>query len=313
MPSATITPTRSPTTFISPIPAKYALSFFEKPSFGALGASLAGADRLFGLLNREPTVKDATDAKPLEGIKRDIVFKGVGFRYVSDGDYVLKGLNLKAEVGKAYAIVGRTGAGKSTLLDLVPRFYDAVEGSIEFDGVDIRKFTLASLMDHIAIVSQDPFLFNASIADNIRCGVEKITDEEVRAAAEAAHVMEFAKEKPGVLDYGVGEFGNNLSGGEKQRVTIARALAKDAEILILDEATSSLDSETQKDVQDALEHLMKGRTTFIIAHRLSTIERADKIFVIENGMLVEEGTHAELLKRGGVYATLYGEELATGQ
>ncbi|MHC4663741.1 MAG: ABC transporter ATP-binding protein, partial [Planctomycetota bacterium] len=282
-------------------------------SYGELAASLAGAERLFALVNLEPTVKDAPDAVSLEKVEKDIVLRDVTFRYGTDGENVLSNINLRAEVGKVYAVVGKTGAGKSTLLDLVPRFYDPVSGGIEIDGVDIRKYTQASLLDHIAIVSQDPFLFNASISENIRSGFKRITDEQVRSAAEAAHVMDFAKDKAGGLDFRVGEFGNNLSGGEKQRVTIARALAKDAEILILDEATSSLDSGTQKIVQDALEHLMKGRTTFVIAHRLSTIERADRIFVIENGKLIEEGTHAELLKKGGAYTALYGEELAAGQ
>ena len=206
--------------------------------------------------------------------------------------------------------MGETGAGKSTLLDLLPRFYDPQSGSVRIDGKDIRKIRRESLMENIAIVGQHPFLFNRTIAENIRYGRRSATDEEVRAAARAANVHEFVKSLPEGYETTVGERGGRLSGGQRQCVTMARAFLKDAPILILDEATSNLDSESEKAVQDALRNLTRDRTTFIIAHRLSTVRYADTIVVMKNGRIVEQGTHEELLARGGEYEKLHRLQFA---
>lgn len=272
-------------------------------SYGQLQESLAGANRIFELLDQHPTITDNPDAIDLKTVDKYIAFKNVDFSY--DSMPVLKNITLTVKKGQLIAIVGESGAGKSTLLDLIPRFYEPVNGTIEIDGTDIRLLKRESLLDHIAIVCQQTFLFNRSFKDNILCGRRNATTTELENAAKAANIHEFIINLPNGYDTLVGEQGVKLSGGQKQRVTIARAILKNAPILILDEATSSLDSESEKLVQQALDNLMKGRTTFVIAHRLSTIRHADRIVVLKNGSIVEEGTHDELISKDCEYRKLY--------
>ena len=212
--------------------------------------------------------------------------------------------------GEVVAIVGRTGAGKSTLIDLVLRFHDPTRGAIEIDGMDLRDLERASFLDHVALVTQEPFLFDESLMENIRYGRPDATDEEVRAAAEAASAHEFIEGLPEGYDTMAGEFGLRLSGGQRQRVTIARAILAEASILVFDEATSALDAQTERAVQAAIDGLRGERTIFLVAHRLSTIQHADRIVVLEDGRIAETGDHATLLERGGVYAELIGAQAA---
>ncbi len=272
-------------------------------SYGNLQESLAGANRVFELLDHHPSITDHPDAIALKTIEKNISFKNVDFSY--DDYLVLKDINLTVEQGRIIAIVGESGAGKSTLLDLIPRFYEPVNGTIEIDGTDIRLLKRDSLLDHIAIVSQQTFLFNRSFRDNILCGRRDATAPELEDAAKAANIHDFIIKLPNGYDTLVGEQGIKLSGGQKQRVTIARAILKNAPILILDEATSSLDSGSEKLVQEALDNLMKGKTTFVIAHRLSTIRHADRIIVLKKGRIVEEGTHDDLITKDCEYRKLY--------
>jgi subfamily B ATP-binding cassette protein MsbA len=271
--------------------------------YGSLQESLAGASRVFELLDQHPSITDNPDAIELKKIEKNVAFKNVNFAY--DSIPVLRDINLTVEKGQIIAIVGESGAGKSTLLDLVPRFYDTTNGTIEIDGTDIRLIKRDSLLEQIAIVNQQTFLFNRSFKDNILCGRRDASSEEIEDAAKAANIHDFITTLPNGYDTVVGEQGVKLSGGQRQRVTIARAILKNAPILILDEATSSLDSESEKLVQEALDYLMKGRTTFVIAHRLSTIRHADKIVVLKNGCIVEIGTHDELIEKEGEYKKLY--------
>ncbi len=271
--------------------------------YGNLQESLAGASRIFELLDQKPTILDHSDAVEIKEIEKGVVFKGVNFAY--DSKLVLNDINLVVNKGELIAIVGKSGAGKSTLLDLIPRFYDTVSGSIEINDIDIRRIKRDSLLDQIAIVSQQSFLFNRSFAENILCGRTDATLEEIMDAAKAANIHNFIMSLPKGYDTVVGEQGVKLSGGQRQRITIARAILKNAPILILDEATSSLDSESEKLVQDALDNLMVGKTTFVIAHRLSTIRHSDRIVVLKKGSIVEIGTHDELIKQGGEYERLH--------
>ncbi len=271
--------------------------------YGNLQESLAGASRVFELLDQQPTITDRPDARELKKVDKDITFKGVNFTY--DSLPVLQDINLTVEKGQLVAVVGESGAGKSTLLDLIPRFYDPVSGVIEIDGEDIRRVKRDSLLEQIAIVTQQTFLFNRSFKDNILCGRRSAGMEEVENAAKAANIHNFITSLPDGYDTVVGEQGVKLSGGQRQRVTIARAILKNAPILILDEATSSLDSESEKFVQEALDNLMKGKTTFVIAHRLSTIRHADMIIVLKKGRIVDIGAHDELMQRDGEYRKLY--------
>ena len=268
-------------------------------SYGKLQESLAGASRVFELLDQHPTITDSPDAIQLKNIEGQITFNNVNFAY--DTIPVLKDINLTVQKGQIIAIVGKSGAGKSTLLDLVPRFYDPVNGSIKIDGTDIRLIKRDSLLDLIAIVCQQTFLFNRSFKNNILYGRRDASTEEIQDAAKAANIHNFINNLPKGYDTTVGEQGIKLSGGQKQRVTIARAILKNAPILILDEATSSLDSESEKLVQGALDNLMKDKTTFVIAHRLSTIRHADRIVVLKDGCIIETGTHDELINKESEY------------
>jgi subfamily B ATP-binding cassette protein MsbA len=218
---------------------------------------------------------------------------------------VLKDINLDVKAGDVLALVGMSGGGKTSLVNLIPRFYDVTQGAIRIDGIDIRDVSISSLRDQMGIVTQEPILFNDSIRNNIAYGKRNATDKEIIKAAEAAYAYDFIQNFPNKFDTNIGELGGRLSGGEKQRICIARALLKDAPILILDEATSSLDAEAEMLVQKALENLMKGRTTFVIAHRLSTIDYADRIVVIVNGRVEEEGKQEELISMQGEFFKLY--------
>lgn len=264
-------------------------------------------ERVFNVFDIHPDVEEKPNAPKLQFKKGEVEFCNVYFRYPS-GKLVLKNINLKAEPGKVIAIVGRSGAGKTTLVNLIPRFYDVTEGKILIDGQDIRDVTLKSLRRHIGIVLQEPILFSGTVEENIRYGKINATEKEIIEVAKAANAHEFIMKLPEKYKTEIGERGVKLSGGERQRIAIARTLLKDPKILILDEATSSLDSESENLIQEALENLMEGRTCFVIAHRLSTVVNADLIVTLDEGEIVEKGTHQELLEKGGIYYTLYNEQ-----
>jgi len=264
---------------------------------------LAGAVRVFSIMDEAPEIQSKPDALSLPVISRGIDVRDVTFSY--DDESVLKDINLSITAGEVVAFVGMSGSGKTTLVNLIPRFYDVDSGSVRIDGVDVRDVTLESLRQQIALVSQHTVLFNDSVRNNIAYGDITKSDDEIIRAAKSANANGFISRMPHGYETVIGDQGLRLSGGERQRVSIARALLKDAPILILDEATSSLDTESEMEVQGALENLMKGRTTFVIAHRLSTIINADKIVVLARGRIVEEGTHESLLARRGEYHKLY--------
>lgn len=269
-----------------------------------LQKGIAAADSIFSFVDL-PGEADRGD-KPLERSAGAIEYRNVSFRYAADKPLVLKEVDFRVDPGQSIALVGSSGSGKSTIAGLLPRFYDVTEGAILIDGHDIRDFPLETLRDQIALVSQHVTLFNDTIARNIAYGrLEGADREAVTAAAKAAHAWDFVQRLPDGLDTMIGENGVLLSGGQRQRLAIARALLKDAPILILDEATSALDTESERHIQAALEELMKNRTTLVIAHRLSTIENADRILVIDQGRIVESGRHDELLAHGGRYAALH--------
>ncbi len=265
---------------------------------------LAGAERVFALLDTAPLVVDRPHARVLDGVRQAIEFHDVSFAY-EPGEPVLRRINLRIPVGQVVALVGMSGGGKSTLADLIPRFYDVSSGRITIDGRDIRDVTLQSLRAQIAVVTQFTFLFNDTIRNNIAYGDLARPMEEIVAAARAANAHDFIEEMPKGYDTSIGDLGVRLSGGQRQRLAIARALLKNAPILILDEATSSLDTESEGLVQEALERLMANRTTLVVAHRLSTVRRADRIAVLVRGHILESGTHDELLARGTEYRKLY--------
>ena len=270
---------------------------------------MAAGDRVIDILETEPHVKESPTAKALINVQGDVEFDNVQFAYDED-NLALKGVNLTVKKGQTVAIVGPSGAGKSTIANLLPRFYDVTGGAIRIDGVDVRDVTFTSLRENIGLVPQDTMLFNASVRENILYGRLDATEQEIIDAAKAANVFEFIEKLPNGFDTIVGERGNSLSGGQRQRIAIARAILKNPSILILDEATSALDTESEKIVQEALERLMKNRTALVIAHRLSTIKHADHIVVLQQGCVVEEGTHDELLALNGLYSHLYSVQFA---
>ena len=277
-------------------------------SYNSIQRSLGAADRVFSIIDERTEIIDAPDAKDIEKVNGDVEFRGVWFRYI--GEDVLKDISITAKKGEVIALVGPSGGGKTTLVSLIPRFYDVTSGEILLDGNDIRGIRLKELMKQIALVDQETILFNDTIANNIRYGKPHADDSEVTNAARAAFAHDFIMTLPEGYETNIGDRGVRLSGGQRQRICIARAILKDAPILILDEATSALDTESEQMVQKALTNLMLNRTTFVIAHRLSTILHADKIVVIDKGEIVEMGSHQELLEHEGLYQKLYSMQFA---
>lgn len=281
-------------------PIKKLINFTEQFQNG-----YTGYERFLEILAVEPDIADAPDAIELADVKGEIIFEDVTFRYEENLETVLNHINLKVGAGEYIAIAGSSGGGKTTLCSLIPRFYDVDGGRILLDGTDIRRIRLKSLRDHIGIVQQDVYLFAENVMENIRYGRPDATDEEVIAAAKMANAHEFITELPDGYETDIGQRGVKLSGGQKQRLSIARVFLKNPPILIFDEATSALDNESEKIIQESLEKLAKGRTTFVIAHRLTTIRNAGKILVMTESGIEEQGTHEELLARGGIYSRLY--------
>ena len=272
--------------------------------------SVASAERFFAILDTDEDIENTPDAIAIEGVRERVRFQNVSFRY---GDQeILKNVSLDLQRGQVVAIVGRTGTGKSTLVDLLQRFNEPNEGSIEIDGIDLRRLTRESVLDLTAVVSQEPFLFDTSIRENIRYGRRDAGNEEILEAARAAHVDEFVGQLPDGYDTEVGEFGMRLSGGQRQRITIARAILKDPAIFILDEATSALDAKTERIVHDAIDAMRSGRVVLVIAHRLSTIRHADRIIMLEAGAVSEVGTHEELIQSGRLYSELVALQTEVG-
>jgi subfamily B ATP-binding cassette protein MsbA len=279
-----------------------------------LQQAIAAAERIFEMLDTHTEVQEQPGAGPLAPFCDSIEFRDVGFGYDDGPGRILRGVSFSVRAGEMIAIVGRSGAGKTTLVNLLPRFYDVSAGGITIDGVDLRQVTLASLRRQIGIVTQETVLFDDTVAHNIAYGSTDATPQQVEAAARAANAHEFIAGLKHGYQTMIGERGQRLSGGQRQRIAIARAILKDAPILVLDEATSSLDSESELLVQEALSNLMKNRTSFVIAHRLSTIRRADAIIVLERGRVIEMGRHDELLARpDGAYANLYQMQLLEGR
>ena len=271
--------------------------------YNSIQQGLAAADRVYDLLDRPIEIVEQPDAMTLQPARKHLEFRNVFFGYGAKP--VLSGISFRVDAGQVVAVVGMSGAGKTTLINLIPRFYEIAEGAILIDGIDIRDVTLASLRSQIAIVTQQSILFNDTFKNNIAYGDIRKSDDEIIAAAKAANAYDFIMKLPRQFETTVGEQGTRLSGGERQRICIARALLKDAPILILDEATSSLDSDSELEVQKALENLMRGRTTLVIAHRLSTVQNADCIITLANGKIVEQGRHSELMMLDSEYRRLY--------
>jgi subfamily B ATP-binding cassette protein MsbA len=274
----------------------------------ALQRGLAAVDRIFDILERHSDIVEIDDPKPLKRQPHRVTFESIYFKY--DDDMVLRNINLDVEPGEILALVGTSGGGKTSLVNLIPRFYDPTRGAISIDGIDIRHTSIDALRSQIAIVTQEPILFNDSVRYNIAYGNPDATAADVEKAASAAYALDFIESFPEGFDTVIGELGGRLSGGQRQRICIARALLKNAPVLILDEATSSLDSESERLVQKALENLMQGRTTFVIAHRLSTINHAHRIIVVRDGQIVEQGKHETLLAHQGEYFKLHNMQFS---
>ncbi|MBR6720668.1 MAG: ABC transporter ATP-binding protein [Alistipes sp.] len=276
-------------------------SFIDQ--FANINQGVAAGERIFTIIDARSEVKDKADAREFEGIKHNIELKNVHFSYDGSRE-VINDISIEIRKGETVALVGASGGGKSTLSELIPRFYDVTAGEVLFDGVDVKEYKQESLRRKMSIVAQETVLFNDTIEGNILMGRPDATHEEVVAASKIANAHSFIMESPEGYDTNIGDRGTKLSGGQRQRISIARAVLKNPEILILDEATSALDTESEKLVQDALTKLLKGRTSIVIAHRLSTIYNADRIYVIDQGRIAEQGTHHELLAKGGIYAHL---------
>ena len=310
--SQVVSGSTTPGTFASFI-AALLMAYPAMKSLANLNANLqeglAAAQRIFTLVDTAPSIQDKAGAKHLGTIRGEVKFEDVRFGYEKDRP-ALSGINLDIPAGSTIALVGPSGAGKSTILNLIPRFYDSDDGQILVDGENLRDVTVSSLRANIALVSQDITLFDDTVRSNIAYGKLDASDDEIIAAATAAEAHEFITRLVSGYDTHVGGRGLKLSGGQRQRIAIARAMLKNAPILLLDEATSALDTETERQVQSALENLTEGRTTIVIAHRLSTVMAADTIYVMDNGEIVEQGTHAELLAKGGAYARLYAVQFA---
>lgn len=291
--------------------------FFQMmPSLKLLGQALnqvqegrAASERVFNVLDTEPKIFDAHNAVELKSFNENILFNDVNFKY-EKSDLILRNINLEIKKGKILAIVGPSGSGKSSLVDLIPRFYDVESGSVLIDNIDVRKIKVKSLREMVGIVTQETILFNDTIKNNIAYGIKDPSMDKIIEAAGAANADNFISELENGYDTLIGDRGVKLSGGERQRLSIARALLKNPPILILDEATSSLDTESEILVQQAIERLMKGRTSIVIAHRLSTVQNADKIIVLNEGEIVERGNHKELLKLNGLYSKLYNMQFS---
>ena len=286
-------------------PVKKLINFTEQFQNG-----YTGYERFMEMMAIAPDIADRPGAVELKNVKGDISFDNVSFHYEENTETVLNHINLEVEAGSYMALVGSSGAGKSTLCSLIPRFYDVTGGAVRIDGQDIRDVTLKSLRSQIGIVQQDVYLFVGTVMDNIRYGRPNATREEVIEAAKSANAHEFIMALPDGYDTDIGQRGVKLSGGQKQRLSIARVFLKNPPILIFDEATSALDNESEKVVQESLEKLAKNRTTFVIAHRLSTIRNAQKILVLTDSGIEEEGSHKELLEKDGIYAKLYSMQFA---
>ena len=272
---------------------------------------LASADRVFAIMDIKSDIQDVDNAFKVKDLNSSLSFNDVSFTYGNKDEKVLNNINFKINKGEIFALVGPSGAGKSTLVDLIPRFYDTLSGSIKIDGKDIKDLELKSLRSLMGIVTQETFLFDDTVKANISYGVENISDDEIKDASKAANAHEFIKKLPDGYNTIIGERGVSLSAGQKQRIAIARAIVKNPPILILDEATSSLDSESEKHVQSAIENLMSERTVFVIAHRLSTVHNANKILVLENGQIVQEGKHDDLINVDGLYKQLHKMQFQT--
>jgi len=272
---------------------------------------LASADRVFAIMDIKSDIQDSADAKNVKDLNSNISFNNVSFSYGKEHEKVLDKISFNIDKGEIIALVGPSGAGKSTLVDLIPRFYDTLGGSITIDGTDIREIQIGSLRSMMGIVTQETFLFDDSIKANIAYGVNNLSDKEIEEAAKAANAHDFIAKLADGYDTIIGERGVSLSGGQKQRIAIARAIVKNPPILILDEATSSLDSESEKHVQSAIENLMNHRTVFVIAHRLSTVHNASKILVLDKGKIVQEGKHEELVNTDGLYKQLHKMQFQT--
>ena len=283
-------------------PVKRAMSRYNEISM-----NIPSIGRIFEILDVVPEIADAPDCVNFEEFRSDITFENVDFRYKDNDEKILKNINLVAKKGETVALVGNSGGGKSTLVNLIPRFFDVDAGMITIDGINVKNYKIKSLRKKIGIVPQETFLFGGTVLENIKYGNQKASAEEVIEAAKKANAHEFIEKLEQGYETEIGERGVKLSGGQKQRISIARAILENPQILILDEATSALDNESEQLVQDALEKLMKGKTTFVIAHRLSTIINSDKIVVIQQGEIKEVGSHEELLDKDGIYKSLYNK------